>query len=123
MLSKDPVTTYYKLNLKKYMIAVIKTGGKQYKISPKDKLRIEKLEGEEGAKITFEEVLLVASEDGKEVTIGEPTVAGAKVEATILKQGRADKVEIYKHIPKKRHNTHNGHRQMFTEVEIVNIVK
>jgi large subunit ribosomal protein L21 len=105
------------------MIAVIKTGGKQYKISPKDKLRIEKLEGDEGAKITFDEVLLIASEDGKEVVIGEPTVKGAKVEATILKQGRADKVEIYKHIPKKRHNTHNGHKQPFTEVEIVNIVK
>jgi large subunit ribosomal protein L21 len=105
------------------MIAVIKTGGKQYKISPKDKLRVEKLEGEEGAKITFEEVLLVASEDGKETIIGEPVVKGAKVEAIILKQGRADKVEIYKHIPKKRHNTHNGHRQMFTEVQIENIVK
>lgn len=105
------------------MIAVIKTGGKQYKISPKDKLRIEKLEGEEGAKITFEEVLLIASEDGKETVIGEPLVKGAKVEATILKQGRADKIEIYKHIPKKRHNVHNGHRQMFTEVEIVDIVK
>jgi len=105
------------------MIAVIKTGGKQYKISPKDKLRIEKLEGEEGAKITFEEVLLIASEDGKETVIGEPLVKGAKVEATILKQGRADKIEIYKHIPKKRHNVHNGHRQMFTEVMIDGIVK
>ncbi len=105
------------------MIAVIKTGGKQYKISPKDKLRIEKLEGEEGAKVTFEEVLLVSDEDGKETLIGAPLVQGAKVEATILKQGRADKIEIYKHIPKKRHNVHNGHRQMYTEVEIVNITK
>lgn len=105
------------------MIAVIKTGGKQYKISPKEKLRIEKLEGEEGTKITFEEVLLVADEDGKGTVIGEPTVKGATVEATIVKQGRANKVEIYKHIPKKRHNVHNGHRQMFTEVVIENIVK
>lgn len=105
------------------MIAVIKTGGKQYKISPKDKLKVEKLEGEEGAKIAFEEVLLIASEDGKEMTIGDPVVKGAKVEATILRQGRADKVEIYKHIPKKRHNVHNGHRQMFTEVQIESIVK
>lgn len=54
------------------MIAVIKTGGKQYKIAPKDKLRIEKIEGEEGTKVVFEEVLLVASEDGKEVVFGEP---------------------------------------------------
>lgn len=105
------------------MIAVIKTGGKQYKISPNDRLRIEKIEGEEGAKITFEEVLLIASEDGKETTIGDPLVKGAKVEATILKQGRARKIDIVKHIPKKRHNTHNGHRQMFTEVEILEIVK
>ena len=105
------------------MIAVIKTGGKQYKISPKDKLRIEKLEGEEGTKVTFEEVLLVSDEDGKETVIGAPLVQGAKVEATILKQGRADKIEIYKHIPKKRHNVHNGHRQMYTEVEIVSIAK
>lgn len=105
------------------MIAVIKTGGKQYKISPKDKLRVEKLEGEEGAKITFEEVLLVASKDGKEVTIGSPLVEGAKVEAKILKQGRADKVMVVKHKAKKRYNVSNGHRQMFTEVEIENIVK
>ena len=105
------------------MIAIIKTGGKQYKISPNDKLRIEKLEGEEGAKITFEEVLLVASEDGKETTIGEPFIKGAKVEATIMKQGRARKIDIVKHIPKKRHNVHNGHRQMFTEVMIDGIIK
>ncbi|MDD3006100.1 MAG: 50S ribosomal protein L21 [Candidatus Pacebacteria bacterium] len=105
------------------MIAVIKTGGKQYKISPKDKLRIEKLEGEEGATITFEEVLLIASEDGKETIIGEPFVKGAKVEATIVKQGRAKKIDIVKHIPKKRHNVKNGHRQMFTEVQIESIVK
>jgi len=105
------------------MIAVIKTGGKQYKISPKDRLRVEKLEGEEGAKISFEEVLLVASEDGKETVIGDPIVKGAKVEATILKQGRARKIEIVKHIPKKRHNVRNGHRQPFTEVLIENIVK
>jgi large subunit ribosomal protein L21 len=105
------------------MIAVIKTGGKQYKISPKDKLKVEKLEGEEGAKITFAEVLLVASEDGKETMIGEPLVVGAKVEATIVRQGRGRKIDIVKHIPKKRHNVHNGHRQMFTEVVIDAIVK
>ncbi|MFA7169707.1 MAG: 50S ribosomal protein L21 [Candidatus Paceibacterota bacterium] len=105
------------------MIAVIKTGGKQYKISPNDRIRIEKLEGEEGAKITFEEVLLIASEDGAETTIGDPIVKGAKVEAVILQQGRARKIDIVKHIPKKRHNVKNGHRQMFTEVQIESIVK
>jgi len=103
------------------MIAVIKTGGKQYKISPNDRLRVEKLEGEEGTKITFEEVLLISSEDGKETVIGEPFLKGAKVEAIILQQGRAKKIDIVKHIPKKRHNVKNGHRQMFTEVQIENI--
>ena len=103
------------------MIAVIKTGGKQYKVSPKDKLKIEKIEGEEGAKIVFDEVLLISSEDGEDVKIGEPMVKGAKVEAKILKQARAKKVEVVKHKAKKRYNRRAGHRQYFTEVEIVSI--
>ena len=103
------------------MIAVIKTGGKQYKVSLKDKLKIEKLEGEEGAKIIFDEVLLTSSEDGKDVKIGEPMLKDAKVEAKILKQGRAKKVEVVKHKAKKRYNRRAGHRQFFTEVEIVGI--
>ncbi len=105
------------------MIAVIKTGGKQYKISPNEKLRIEKIEGDEGTKVVFEEVLLIASEDGKEITFGEPVIKGAKVEGKILKQGRAKKIDIIKHKAKKRYNRRAGHRQMFTEVQIENIVK
>ena len=103
------------------MIAVIKTGGKQYKVSPKDKLKIEKIEGEEGAKIVFDEVLLTSSEDGKDTKIGEPMLKGAKVEAVILKQGRAKKVEVVKHKAKKRYNRRAGHRQFFTEVEILKV--
>ncbi|NOQ68283.1 50S ribosomal protein L21 [Patescibacteria group bacterium] len=104
------------------MIAVIKTGGKQYKVSPKDKLKVEKLEGEEGAKVVFDEVLLVSSEDGKDVNIGEPLVEKAKVEAKISKQARAKKVMVIKHKAKKRYNVKRGHRQYFTEVEIEKII-
>ena len=103
------------------MIAVIKTGGKQYKVSPKDKLKIEKVKGEEGAKIVFDCVLLVSSEDGKDLKIGEPFVEKAKVEAKILKQARDRKVMIVKHKAKKRYNVKRGHRQYFTEVEILSV--
>jgi len=105
------------------MIAVIKTGGKQYKVSPSDKIKIEKIEGEEGSKVTFDNVLLVSSKDAKEVAVGEPLVKGSKVEAKILKQGRHSKVTVVKHKAKKRYNKNGSHRQPFTEVEIEKIVK
>ena len=105
------------------MIAVIKTGGKQYKISEKDKLKVEKLEGEEGSKIVFDQVLLVSDDNEKETSIGDPTVEGAKVEGKILKQARSKKIDVVKHKAKKRYNRRAGHRQYFTEVEIENIVK
>jgi len=104
------------------MIAVVKTGGKQYKVSPKSKLKIEKIKGEEGAKFVFDQVLLTSSEDGENINIGEPIIKGAKVEAKILKQARAKKVEVVKHKAKKRYNRKAGHRQFFTEVEIEKIV-
>jgi large subunit ribosomal protein L21 len=104
------------------MIAVIKTGGKQYKVSPKDKLKVEKLEGEEGAKIAFDQVFLVSSDDEKDAKIGNPVVAGAKVEATIIKQGRAKKVEVIKYKAKKRYKRRGTHRQFFTEVEIGDVI-
>lgn len=103
------------------MIAVIKTGGKQYRISPKDKLRVEKLEGKVGDAVTFDEVFLVSGADGKDVQMGAPTVKSAKVTGKILQQGRADKVEIVKHKAKKRYNRLAGHRQLFTEVEITDV--
>ncbi|MCK5085249.1 50S ribosomal protein L21 [Candidatus Parcubacteria bacterium] len=105
------------------MIAIIKTGGKQYKISEKDKLKVEKLEGEEGSKIVFDQVLLVSDDNEKETSIGDPTVEGAKVEGKILKQARSKKIDVVKHKAKKRYNRRAGHRQYFTEVEIENIVK
>jgi len=86
------------------MIAVIKTGGKQYKISEKDKLKVEKLEGEEGSKIVFDQVLLVSDDNEKETSIGNPTVEGAKVEGKILKQARSKKIDVIKHKAKKRYN-------------------
>lgn len=105
------------------MIAVIKTGGKQYKVSPSDKVKIEKIEGEEGSKVIFDSVLFISSKDAKEVIFGEPVIKGAKVEAKILKQGRRDKVNVVKYKPKLRYNKRSSHRQPFTEIEIEKIIK
>lgn len=102
------------------MLAIIKTGGKQYKVSEGEKLRIEKIEGEAGAKVSFSEVLFTG--DDKSVQVGTPFLKNAAVEATIVKQDKAKKVWGIKHKPKKRQNTKFGHRQPFTEVEIVKIV-
>jgi len=102
------------------MFAVIKTGGKQYLVSPSDKIKIEKLDIEEGKKITFKEVLLLNK--GKTVKIGTPLVKGTKVEAKVLKQDRAKKVIILKYKAKKRYQVKKGHRQPFTEVEILKIL-
>lgn len=99
-------------------IAVIKTGGKQYKVAENDKLKIEKIEGEVGDKVKFDEVLLVADESGKEVNIGKPTVAGVTVEASITKQARAKKVTVIKYKAKIRYRRKLGHKQHFTEVQI-----
>ncbi len=98
------------------MLAIIKTGGKQYKVSEGDKIKIEKIEGEKGTKVTFDEVLFVGDE--KEVKIGEPLLKGAKVEATIVEQGRHKKVWGIKHKAKKRYKVKFGHKQLFTQVEI-----
>jgi large subunit ribosomal protein L21 len=101
------------------MLAVIKTGGKQYRVSPKDKLKIEKLVAEEGAEVVFDNVLLV--ENGKELTIGEPLIKGATVTAKVLKQAKADKVMTFKYKSKKRYKVKKGHRQHYTEVEIIDV--
>lgn len=101
------------------MLAIIKTGGKQYKVAEGNKIKVEKLEGEAGAKITFSEVLFVGDE--KDVKIGEPLLKGAKVEAKIVKQGRHEKVWGIKHKSKKRYKVKFGHKQLFTEVEITKI--
>ena len=103
------------------MIAVIKTGGKQYKVSEKDKIKVEKVEGEEGKDIVFDQILMVSDNKGKDLKVGAPTVASAKVKAKVLKQGRARKVEVIKYKSKTRYKRKMGHRQPFTEVEILEI--
>ena len=102
------------------MLAVIKTGGKQYVVAKGDKIRVERLEGDEGSKVTFDAVLLKSDEKGSKLEVGVPTVTGA-VEGKILKQSRSRKVEVVKYKPKTRYKKVHGHRQHFTEVEITKI--
>lgn len=101
------------------MYAIIVTGGKQYKVSEGDTLFVEKLEAEEGASITFDQVLMAG--EGEDVKVGAPTVAGATVEAKVLKNGKAKKVYVFKMKRKKNERKKKGHRQPFTKVEITKI--
>ena len=98
------------------MYAVIKTGGKQYRVSSGEKLRVELLDAEVGAAVQFEQVLAVG--EGDAVKIGAPFVSGASVKATVLAQGRADKVHIFKMRRRKHYKKSQGHRQTYTELEI-----
>ncbi len=102
-------------------IAVIESGSKQYRISPGEKIKVEKLAVQEGDKIEFDKVLLI-SEDGKTV-LGAPLIAGAKVTGNVLKQGRHDKVTLTKYKAKERQRVHKGHKQPFTEIKIVDIIE
>ena len=101
------------------MYAVIKTGGKQYRVMQGEVLRVEKLEADVGAAINFDQVLLVG--EGEGITMGSPLVAGATVAATIKAHGRADKVRIIKFRRRKHHQKQMGHRQYYTEIEITGI--
>lgn len=101
--------------------AVIKTGGKQYHVAEKQSVKVEKLAGEVGDEITFDTVLLVADEKEKDVKVGTPVVEGATVTAKVVKQARAPKVTVLKYKAKTRYRKKTGHRQPFTEVEIVKI--
>jgi large subunit ribosomal protein L21 len=103
----------------KIMLAIIRTGGKQYLVSPGQKIKIEKIEKKEGSEITFDEVLLL--EKGKQIEIGNPLVKGAKVVGKVLGQGKGDKVIVFKYKAKTRYKKKQGHRQPFTEVEILKI--
>ena len=103
------------------MFAVIRTGGKQYLVSPGDKIKIEKLDKKEGKEITFTDVLLL--EKRSKLEIGNPKVKGAKVVGKILKQGKGKKIIVFKYKPKTRYKVKKGHRQPFTEVEITKIEK
>ncbi|MFT5259364.1 MAG: large subunit ribosomal protein L21 [Saprospiraceae bacterium] len=101
------------------MYAVVETGGKQYRVSVGDKLKVEKLDVEEGASLQLDKVLMI-NDDGK-LTVGEPHVAGTSVEATVLGQGRGDKIRIVKFKRRKKYRRLQGHRQSFTELEITAI--
>jgi len=101
------------------MYAVIKTGGKQYRVMPGDVLKVETLDAEIGAAVNFEEVLMIA--DGDDLTVGSPFIASAKVAAEVIAHGRAKKVEIVKFRRRKHHQKRTGHRQNFTQVQIQNI--
>ena len=98
------------------MYAVVKTGGKQYKVTVGEKLKVEQIPAELDSQIVLEEVLMVA--DGDNVQIGAPLVAGAKVTATVVSHGRHDKVRIFKMRRRKHYQKHQGHRQNFTEIRI-----
>ena len=98
------------------MYAVIKTGGKQYKVSEGETLKIEKLEVEPGKKVTFNEVLMIA--DGENVQVGSPHVEKAVVEAKVISQGKGKKVNILKFKRRKQYMKQQGHRQLFTEIKI-----
>ena len=100
-------------------MAVIKTGGKQYVVTPGKKLKIEKLPIEEGGDVVFGEVLILEGQNGLE--IGTPLVPGAKVQGKILKQAKAKKVVIFKFKAKKREKKKRGHRQPYSEVQITSI--
>ena len=101
------------------MYAIIRTGGKQYRVSEGDVLNVEKLNVEEGQEVVFDEVLTVVN-DG-DVKVGAPTVAGAKVTAKVAKQGKAEKIFVFKYRAKSNYRKRQGHRQPYTQVEITSI--
>ncbi len=98
------------------MYAVIKTGGKQYKVSQGDVLKVEKLDAAPGDEVALSQVLMVVN--GDDVTIGNPVVEGASVKARVVEQGRAKKVIVFKKKRRKGYKVKNGHRQPFTAIEI-----
>jgi large subunit ribosomal protein L21 len=101
------------------MYAVIKTGGKQYRVAAGDKLRVEKLPAEVGAEVTLEQVLALG--EGESLKIGAPLVAGAAVKATVVSHGLGEKVRIFKLRRRKHYTKSQGHRQAYTEIEITGI--
>ena len=98
------------------MYAIIETGGKQYKVAEGDTLFIEKLPAEAGDTVTFDKVLAVL--DGEKATFGAPVVEGAKVSASVVKNGKGKKIRIFKYNPKKGYRRRQGHRQPYTKVAI-----
>ena len=101
------------------MYAIIKTGGKQYKVAEGDVLLIEKLDAEVGAEVTFEEVLTVV--DGDDVKVGKPFIEGAKVTGKVEAQGKGKKIRVFKYKAKSNYRRRQGHRQPFTKVTVTKI--
>jgi len=101
------------------MYAVVKTGGKQYRVTPGLKFKVEQILADIGSEIVLDQVLMLA--DGDSVTVGAPLVAGASVTAKVLSQGRGKKVTIFKMRRRKHYQKHQGHRQNYTELEIQSI--
>ena len=99
------------------MYAVIRTGGKQYRVGPGDVVRVEKLPGEVGEEISFDDILMVGGDEGEPV-VGQPNVKGAKVSGKIVAQDRAKKITVFKHKRRKGYRLKQGHRQYYTGVEI-----
>lgn len=99
--------------------AIVKAGGKQHRIQEGDILRVESLSAEEGDAVELDEVLMV-SQDGA-VTLGSPTIPGAKVTAEVVSNGRAKKIVVFKYKPKTRNRTKNGHRQSYTDLKVTGI--
>jgi large subunit ribosomal protein L21 len=103
------------------MYAVIQTGGKQYRVEPGKTVTVEKLDGDKGTQVVFDQVLLVSSGDGGSVTVGKPTVSGAKVTGEIVEQTRGDKLVVFKFRRRKNYVRRNGHRQDVTVVKVAEI--
>ena len=102
------------------MYAVVKTGGKQYKVAPGEKLKVEQIPADVGAEVILDQVLMVG--DGDAVRVGQPTLAGATVKAIVLAHGRGEKIRIFKMRRRKHYQKHQGHRQNYTELRIESIV-
>lgn len=102
------------------MYAVIKTGGKQYRVANGETLKIESLVADVGSTVAFDEVLLVG--EGESVKVGAPTLAGSSVKAEVVAHGRGEKIRIVKHRRRKHYHKEQGHRQNFTQVKITEIV-
>lgn len=103
------------------MFAVVYIGGKQYKVSEKDELRVEKIDLEEGKKLKIDEVLLISDSEGKELKLGTPLVEGAHVECSVMEHGKGDKIRVFKMKPKKRYSVTQGHRQPYTLLKVLKI--
>jgi large subunit ribosomal protein L21 len=98
------------------MYAVVKTGGKQYRVTTGEKLKVEQIPADVGAEVTLDQVLMVG--EGERVKVGAPLVSGASVKATVVSHGRHDKVRIFKMRRRKHYQKHQGHRQNYTELRI-----